>query len=133
MKIGPETLCKALKIITAASCVLGFILNSLAIFNNFARKATTVTNEEEALNARGLKTPTITICALVPFANISMDNVTYESYDANTMSQEDVIEMTGSLKSGKLLKKGVKVDIATMYTMENGRCYVVNFKKNVCI
>lgn len=124
-----ESICKILKIFTIACCLVGFILNSLAIFNNFANRATTIATKQIPIGDEGIRPPTVSICAQIPFEDLDMLNVTYESFDANTIEQNFKF---GSLKDGRIVTQDLPVDVTTLYTLDLGRCYVVNFKEQVC-
>lgn len=90
------------------------------------------TSKRVKIGQDGVAPPAITICAAVPFKNLSWNNVTYEAYDANTLEQHEIILEFGSLQNGELHGEDPEAaKIQTIYTRVLGRCYIVNFMKKV--
>ena len=122
---------QALKLFTATSCAICFFCNSFAIFKSFIQRSTTTSTQKEDVNLIGFKPPRVTICATKPFSNFTWDNATYEAYDKKTVSKEDIIKSVGLISfSGK--SREAHYDVEVLYTVEKGRCYIVNLKNNVC-
>lgn len=122
--------CKFLTIVTAIGCIVGFVFNSLAILDGYLSGATTVVSEKEFAD-KGFKPPVITVCSVVPFKTRPWTNMSYESYDENTLSAGDIFKEFST--SNGVYNTNASVEVNVLYTLQRGRCYTVKFHENVCL
>ena len=82
---------KVFKLITLLCCVVGFILNSLLIFQHFIESKTVTTSNLERKSK--LHLPSITICSPNGFKEkiFTVDGITLENYINNTIELKDMV------------------------------------------
>lgn len=119
-----------LKGLISFGCILGFFINSKAIFDGFLEDQTTVSSEVDDMEELGFQAPTMTICADKPFKNLSWDNLTYETYDSNTLDVGEIIKDVNFITVDNKLKTDA-ASIKVLYTVDKGRCYILDFKEKV--
>ena len=133
----PKSFWKIVKTSTCIFCLVGFVLNSLAIFENFVEGKTLTSNELQK-NDR-LLLPSITICGISGFKE-EMDeysDLDFESYLNKTIDLEDILwdavvdktyfTVTEMLEDKTLWK------ISTTYSQYKGRCHTIQYTKGVKI
>ena len=138
---------KVFKLITLLCCVVGFILNSLLIFQHFIESKTVTTSNLERKSK--LHLPSITICSPNGFKEkiFTVDGITLENYINNTIELKDMVNsiyimgLDYSLKYMLTIENhfnGVEFEseawkIGTIYSKYRGRCYCIQHKVMVTI
>lgn len=129
MKTWKDVVLKVFKFIVSGACIIGFFFNSLANFQSFLRESTTITLNKE-ISKDGFKAPSVTICGRVPFRKLTLDNVTYESYDADSLTKDQVIK--GIMRwSASGSNKEADATVEELYTITKGKCFIIRFNHNV--
>ena len=82
---------KVFKLITMLCCVVGFILNSLLIFQHFIESKTVTTSNLERKSK--LHLPSLTICSPNGFKEkiFTVDGITLENYINNTIELNEIV------------------------------------------
>ena len=116
-----------LHFLTMVGCLVGFIFNSSAIFNQYSQGAT-VTSMYDIPSPDGFEFPVITFCNKSGFKK-SGTFTSFKEYRDNTMKLEDFfLDADHRLLSSLLEGSKANPEVKTINTMYRGRCYSFYFK-----
>ena len=136
---------KCLRLITTISCVIGFVLNSMVIFRHFVENKT-ITSINKELHSK-LPFPSLTVCSSTAFKTriTSFDGLTMEKFKNNTMELMDLIAYVYTISDTGIYENSLNIydefngerynsdtwHISTVYSQYRGRCYTIEFRKEV--
>ena len=134
-----------LKLITTISCVIGFVLNSMVIFRHFVENKT-ITSINKELHSK-LSFPSLTVCSGNAFKTriTSFDDLTMEKFKNNTVELMDLIAYVYTISDTGIYENDLTIydefngerynsdtwHISTVYSQYRGRCYTIEFRKEV--
>ena len=134
-----------LKLITTISCVIGFVLNSMVIFRHFVENKT-ITSINKELHSK-LPFPSLTVCSGNAFKTriTSFDDLTMEKFKNNTVELMDLIAYVYTISDSGIYENSFTIydefngesynsdtwHISTVYSQYRGRCYTIEFRKEV--
>ena len=130
---------RCIKLLTIILCVIGCMINSLAIFRQFAENKTiTSLNEEQHPK---IHFPSITLCNRTAFKQriTSIDGLKMKNFLNNTINIYDLITSVlydkdylwiNESSNGKYFKSDTW-NIRTVYTRFQGRCFTIEYLKQV--
>ena len=134
-EINHESACKVLKLVTYVTCLLGFSLNSLAIFQTFASNTTIKSTRVVPAPDGVLEAPILLICNSTPYKEPKL----YTSLDAfknNTMKKDDfivdaLVVQNGSQGVLSYKPRSIKENVKEIATMFHGTCITIDSKIQV--
>lgn len=135
-----------LKLLTTISCIVGFVLNSMVIFRHFVENKT-ITSINKQLHPK-LFYPSLTLCNHDAFKEriISFDGLDIETFKNNTFDLKDMIKglytiadadskdwflVDYQFENGQWYKSDTW-QISTVYSQFRGRCFTIEYLKEVC-
>ena len=127
------------KLITLLCCVVGFVLNSLLIFQHFIESKTVTTSNLERKSK--LRLPSLTICSPYGFKEkiFTVDGITHENYINNTIELKEIVNSIYIMGLDYSLRYILNIEdhfngvdyqsnawkIGTIYSKYRGRCYTI--------
>ena len=134
-EINHKTACKVLKLVTYVICLLGFFVNSFAIFQTFASDTTIKSTRVVPAPDRVLEAPILLICNSTPYKEPKL----YTSLDAfknNTMKRDDFIVDALVVQNGaqgvlSYKPRSIKENVKEIATMFHGTCITIDSKIQV--
>ena len=134
-EIDHETAGKVLKWVTYALCLLGFFVNSFAIFQTFASNTTIKSTRVVTAPGGLLEAPILLICNSTPYK----EPILYTSLDAfknNTMKRDDFIVDALVVENGaqgvlSYKPSSIKENVKEIATMFHGTCITIDSKIQV--
>ena len=134
-EINHESTCKVLKLVTYVICLLGFFVNSSAIFQTFASKTTIKSTRVVPAPDGVLEAPILLICNSTPYKEPKL----YTSLDAfknNTMKKDDfivdaLVVQNGSQGVLSYKPRSIKENVKEIATMFHGTCITIDSKIQV--
>ena len=136
---------RCLKLLTTISCIVGFVLNSMVIFRHFAENKT-ITSINKEVHPK-LFYPSLTLCNHIAFKEriTSFDGLDIENFKNNTIDLKDLITVVYTIADAGSNEDEFWVDyqfngqwyksdtwqISTVYSQYRGRCYTIEYLKEV--
>ena len=130
---------RCIKLLTIILCVIGCMINCLAIFRQFAENKTITSLNEEQHSK--IDFPSITLCNRTAFKQriTSIDGLKMKNFLNNTINIYDLISQVhydrdylwiNESSNGEYFKSDTW-SIKTVYTRFQGRCFTIEYLKQV--
>ena len=124
---------KICKVMSCLACVVCFVLNSFAIFQDFIKGTTIISTR--VVSHQWLSSPLLVLCNSTPFKE-SILNTNLEDYKNNTLRFDDVLEDVLFVKDASQNALGskpvsIKGRVREVQTMIHGNCFIIDSKMQV--
>ena len=129
-----------IKFATVILCVFGFCCNSFVMFKDFVSNQTVTSNDIKEYST--LVLPSVTMCGLTGFTKELDDyaDLEHDKYINHTINLNEILSSVVDSDSnaliiepflGSIFDKSGMWNITTTYSAYRGRCYTIEYKKEV--